>query len=211
VRARNGILTKETEDRVTSSYRARNENATATTLIIEHRLAPGWKLADGQTPVESTADAQRFRVVLPPAKETPLEVRELRHGESQVMIADMDSAMIALLSTTGMPAAALEQALKPILAKKAELAGIERRVEALQNDRNTIGQDQQRLRENMKALRGSPEEKQLLQRYTRQLNDQETRLDELQGQLARATTELEKLRGELAALINNVSFDLTAG
>ena len=44
--------------------------------------------------------------------------------------------------------------------------------------------DQQRLRENMKALRGSAEEKQLLQRYTRQLDAQETRLDALQTEIA---------------------------
>ena len=37
----------------------------------------------------------------------------------------------------------------------------------------------QRLRENIKALKGSAEEKALLQRYTKQLNGQESRLEEL--------------------------------
>ena len=36
-----------------------------------------------------------------------------------------------------------------------------------------------RLRENVKALKGSAEEKALLQRYTKQLNSQESRLEEL--------------------------------
>jgi hypothetical protein len=40
----------------------------------------------------------------------------------------------------------------------------------------SIAADQERVRENMRALRGSSEEKQLLQRYTRQLNQQEDRL-----------------------------------
>src|SRR4051794_4659590 len=53
------------------------------------------------------------------------------------------------------------------------------RVRALQQEQHAIGQDQQRLRENMKALRGSEEEKTLLQRYARQLDAQETRLDAL--------------------------------
>ena len=62
----------------------------------------------------------------------------------------------------------------------------------------------------MKALRGSPEEKQLLQRYTRQLDQQETRLETLQAEMARATADVERVRKELAALISTVSFDLTA-
>jgi hypothetical protein len=209
LRARDGIMTQETEERVTWTYKARNENATPTTLVIEHRMQPGWKLAEGQTPVESTIDTQRFRVVLPSARETVLEVRELRQGETRIMIGNVDEMLLAQLAKSGISVATLERALKPLLDKKAELAGLQRRVEALQNERDTIAQDQQRLRENMKALRGSAEEKQLLQRYTRQLDEQETRLDTLRTDIARTTTELEKVRGELGALINSVSFDLT--
>jgi uncharacterized small protein (DUF1192 family) len=61
----------------------------------------------------------------------------------------------------------------------------------------------------MKALRGSSEEKQLLQRYTKQLDEQETRLATLQADVTRTTAEMEKLRTEVATLIGNVSFDLT--
>ena len=210
LRARDGIITQETEERVTWTYKARNENATPTTLIIEHRMQPGWKLAEGQTPVESTVDTQRFRVVLPPAKETVFEVRELRQGEVRILIGNVDEILIAQLAKSGMSAATLERALKPVLDKKAELAGLERRMEALQNERNTIGQDQQRLRENMKALRGSAEEKQLLQRYTRQLDEQETRLETLKTAVGRTTADVEKARGELSALIGSVSFEITA-
>jgi hypothetical protein len=209
VRARDGIMTQETEERVAWTYRARSENLTPTTLIIEHRMQPGWKLADGQTPVESTADTQRFRVVLPQAKETVFEVRELRQGETRIALGEVDEVLLAQLAKSGVSAATLEQALKPVLDKKAELAGLQRRVDALQNERNTIGQDQQRLRENMKALRGSAEEKQLLQRYTRQLDQQETRLETLRSETARATAEMDRARGELAALISAISFDLT--
>lgn len=208
LRARDGILTQESEERVTSTYKARNENATPTTLVVEHRMQPGWKLADGQAPVESTADAQRFRVVLPPAKETVLEVRELRQGETRIFVGNMDETLLAQFVKAGMPAAALERALKPVLDKKAELAGLDRKLQALQIERDTIGQDQQRLRENMKALRGSAEEKQLLQRYTRQLDAQETRLDTLQAEVARLTAERGKMQEELAAIIAGIAFEL---
>jgi hypothetical protein len=209
LRARDGVITTETEERATSTYRARNENATATTLIVEHQMQPGWKLAERQTPVESTVSAQRFRVVLPTAQETVLEVREVKQGAATIMIGAVDGPLIARLAKSGVSAAALEQALKPVLDKKAELSVVERRFQNLQSEHSAIGRDQQRLRENMKALRGSDEEKQLLQRYTRQLDQQETRLETLQTEMVSVTTEIEKLRAELGVLVGNVSFELT--
>jgi len=209
VRARDGIIIQENEERVTTTYRARNENTTQTTLIIEHRMEPGWKLAEAQAPVESTADAQRFRVVLPIGKETVFDVREIRQGQTRINIGNLDPSHIALLVKSGVSAASLERSLKPVLDKKAELSAIERRLNALMTERNTIAQDQQRLRENMKALRGSNEEKQLLQRYTRQLDQQETRLETLQSDMTRTTAEIERARLELIALIGNTTFEWT--
>jgi hypothetical protein len=48
-----------------------------------------------------------------------------------------------------------------------------------------------------------------LQRYTRQLDQQETRLERLEGELARAAAEMERAQRELGALIGSISFDLT--
>jgi hypothetical protein len=209
VRARDGIIIQDTEERSNFTYRARNENATPTTLIIEHRVRPGWKLAEGQLPVETTADALRFRVILPPAKETTFEVREVRQGETSIRIGEADQFLIARLTKSGVSAETLERELKPVLDKKAELTAVGRRLTALQGERAAIDRDQQRVRENMKALRGSAEEKQLLERYTRQLNEQETRMDTLQADVTRATAEMEKLNAELSSAIANVSFELT--
>jgi len=209
LRARDGVMTTETEERVTTTYRARNENATPTTLIVEHSMQPGWKLAERQTPVESTVNAQRFRVALPTAQETVLEVREIRQGAATIAIGNVDQPLVIRLAKSGFSATALERELKPVLDKKAAVSAVERRFQALQKEHNAIGADQQRLRENMKALRGSDEEKQLLQRYTRQLDQQETRLETLQTEMAGVTAEVEKLRVEMDILIGSISFDLT--
>ena len=47
---------------------------------------------------------------------------------------------------------------------------------SVQQEMESIDKDQSRLRENIKALKGSSEEKALLQRYTKELDDQEDRL-----------------------------------
>ncbi len=211
VRAGNGILTQESEERSATTYKARNEGATASTLVIEHRVRPGWRLADGQSPIESTPDAQRFRLVVEPKKEAEVIVREVRSGQSRVTLGNIGDALIAQLTQSGVPAPALQQALRPLIEKQSEVAALERRLQDLQNQRSTIVEDQQRLRENMKALRGSAEEKQLLQRYTRQLDEQETRLEVLQKDLATATAARDTARAQLTTLIGTVSFDLAGG
>lgn len=208
VRARDGVLTQESEERASWTYRVRNENTTPTTLVIEHQLRPGWKLQPGQSPVETTLNAERFRVVLEPKAESTLVVQEIRPGHAQIMVGDIDETLMARIAQSGVSATALEAALKPVIDKKTELASIERRLQGLQQQREAIVRDQERLRENMKALRGSAEEKQLLQRYTRQLDEQETRLETLQQEIAAATAARDKAREELSRIIGSVSFEV---
>jgi hypothetical protein len=70
-----------------------------------------------------------------------------------------------------------------------------------------IFDDQQRLRENMKALRGSGEEKALLQRYTQQLNEQENHLETLRKESQRLEKQQESAQAELERLVQDLSFD----
>lgn len=208
--ARDGIITEESEERATWSYRVRNENPDPVTLVIEHRIRPGWTLSSDLKPEENTAGAARFRLPIEPGKQATLDIPEVSRRESRITIGDIDALLITRLAQSGVPAQALEHALKPVLDKRSELAAIERRLEALQGERQTIVEDQQRLRENMKALRGSSEEKLLLQRYTRQLDEQENRLDALKREIDQATAARDVARDELSKLIQAVSFELTA-
>ncbi|MBA3637955.1 MAG: carboxypeptidase regulatory-like domain-containing protein [Acidobacteriota bacterium] len=208
VRAREGIIIQDSEERATTTYEVRSESATATTLVVEHRLRPGWKLADGQKPAESTPGAERFRVTVDPGKEQRLEVVEVRAGTSQIRVGDVTEALIVQLAASGVPAEELERELRPVLDKKAEVAAHERKVAELEAERARILEDQQRLRENMKALRGSAEERQLLQRYTRQLDAQENRLGELQNETAAAAARRAAANAELVRLIGSLSFDI---
>jgi len=71
-----------------------------------------------------------------------------------------------------------------------------------------IYDDQQRLRENMKARKGSAEEKLLLQRYTQQLNEQEDRLEALKKDEAQLDKQVEQAKDALARTIEDLAFDV---
>jgi hypothetical protein len=207
LRVANGIVIHEMEERTAWTYSARNANTTAVTLVIEHRTRAGWTVDAAIPAAETTADAQRFRVTMEPGNETTLMVRETRPTQTSIAIGELTDQYIANGMRQGMFSEELLRALKPVIDKRVELAGVERRLAELNSQQKAIDDDQNRLRENMKALRGSNEEKQLLQRYTRQLNDQEDRLEEIRRDLVRATAEQSRLRAEMGALIEKISFE----
>ena len=208
LRARDGILIQENEERATASYKVRNEGATPVTLIVEHPVRAGWTLVEGQLPVETTASAHRFKVVVEASREASLAVREVRPGSTRISIGDVNAPMLAQLTASGFDGAELQKALMPVIEKKSELEAAEVRLRDLTSQRIRIVEDQGRVRENMKALRGSSEERQLLQRYTRQLDEQEDRLADLQQQVDAATSARDRVRAELARLIGTLSFEL---
>ena len=92
-----------------------------------------------------------------------------------------DQIGVLLQQRTISPEMAAE--LRKITAQKTVVGRLEDEMESRQHDIDRIVDDQARLRENMKALKGSAEEKALLQRYTRQLDEQETQLEALRKKI----------------------------
>lgn len=82
-------------------------------------------------------------------------------------------------------------------------------MENRQKDIDRIVDDQGRLRENMKALRGSAEEKALLQRYTKQLDEQETQLEGLRKKIEDTEARRDKANEELQEMINGLQIEAT--
>ncbi|HET7695407.1 MAG TPA: carboxypeptidase regulatory-like domain-containing protein [Vicinamibacterales bacterium] len=206
--AQNGLLVASQEQRVTWKYTARNEDASARTLIIEHPVRPGWAMAGEPAPAELSPNAARYRLALPPKQEAALTLTERQGGDTTYRLSEVDDRTIAILAGSGANDAALRRALQPLIDKRAEMAAVDRRISTINAQLAEIERDQQRVRENMKALRGSSEEKALIQRYTKQLADQEDRLSALRGDLAKATAEREARLRELSELAGKLQFEL---
>jgi hypothetical protein len=70
-----------------------------------------------------------------------------------------------------------------------------------------IAHDQERLRENIKALTSTAKAKQLIARYVSKANEQETRLEQLEKERRVLTDERARLQAELDASIRSLSLD----
>ena len=205
---RDGVMVASQEDRATWKYTARNEDTTPRTLVVEHPLRPGWTVAADPAPAESSANAARYRVLVPAKQEAALTVTERHAGSMTYQLGGFDERTSAVLVRGGVNETALRRALQPLTDKRAELAAAEARLNAITAETAEIGRDQERLRENMKALRGSAEEKTLTERYTRELNAQEDRLTALREEQKKATAERDARRRELNDLAGKLVFEI---
>jgi hypothetical protein len=206
--AKDGVLIASQEDRAAWKYTARNEDTSARTLIVEHPLRAGWAVGADPVPAETSPTAARYRVALPAKQDATLTVTERHAGDVSYRLTDFDDRAIAVLVRGGVSEAALRRAVQPLTDKRAELAAAEAKVASIDAQIADIARDQERVRENMKALRGSDEEKSLTQRYTRQLNEQEDRLARLGEDQKKASADRDARRRELADLVSRLTFEL---
>jgi predicted nucleic acid-binding Zn-ribbon protein len=70
-----------------------------------------------------------------------------------------------------------------------------------------IEKDQARLRENMKALKGSAEERSLIQRYTHELDSQEDALAALRKEMEDLDRKQEQAQNELETMVGQIVLD----
>jgi predicted RNase H-like nuclease (RuvC/YqgF family) len=138
-----------------------------------------------------------------------LPVVETHTQETTYELSNLEDGQIELFLKQKTITPAMAQALTRITAQKAVVARLEEEMANRQKDIDRIVDDQGRLRENMKALRGSAEEKALLQRYTRQLDEQETQLETLRKKIQDTEAQRDKANDELEKMIDELQLEAT--
>jgi len=210
VRIVRGVMTQTCETREETTYTVRDDDITPRTILIEHPLRPGWLLSeDSPQPDEATSAVYRFRVSVEPKATKTLIVRERKPLETTYELTNLDSDKIALLLRQKSINSEIEAAFRKIVEQKNRVAALEDEISRRDDETKKIYDDQARLRENLKALKGSTEERALTQRYTKQLDDQESSLETLQQESADLQQKHDQAQGELDKMIESLSLDAT--
>jgi len=204
-----GVMKVTREERDTTTYTIHNADSTSRQVILEHPIREEWKLAEGIKPEESGSTHYRFRVAVAPGKTEKFVVKESRPAETSIYVSTITDTQVAAFVEEKTIKPAVEEALRRVIAKKNEISAVEQEMRLRQTEMEAIDKDQARLRENMKALKGSPEEKALLQRYTRQLDGQEDRLAALKKENADLQTKRATLQTELDVMVQEIAANET--
>jgi hypothetical protein len=204
-----GAMTQSTQERQEETYTVRNRDTPARVLIVEHPARAGWKLADDETPAESTASFHRFRVAIEPKTTKTLTVKEYRPVSNRWMLSGVTDNEIKFFLDQNMINPEVENALRSVVQKKNDIAVLDAVIAGRRAQVTNISDDQQRVRENMKALKGSAEEKALIERYVRELNEQEDRVQALRKEITEMQQKRDAAQSALTTMIENLQMEAT--
>jgi archaellum component FlaC len=204
-----GVMTQSTQQREENTYTIRNRDTAPRTVVIEHPTRPGWKLTDEAKPAESSASFHRFRLIVEPKKTETLLVKEYRPVANNYQLSNVTDDQIKFFLAQKMINPEIEQALRRVIAQKNSVAALDAEMASRKSKISGISEDQQRVRENMKALKGSVEEKTLVARYVRELNEQEDRVQSLHHEIADLQQKREAAQKTVNEMIEGLQMEAT--
>jgi hypothetical protein len=208
IRAINGVFEAHYYQTTEKTYTLTNQTEKPRVVYIEHPVRQDWSLSDKtQKPDLKTARYYRFRIPLEPHQKIELPVTERRALMDRYVISDFTRPQLELFVANKYIDAQTQAALEKIMEIKSRVAANEMRLQTITQESTEIGEDQQRLRENIKALTATAEAKQLIARYVSKADAQESRLEQLAKDRRSAVEERGRLQAELEAAIRGLVFD----
>ena len=200
-------LTREQRD--SRKYTLHNADAAPRQVVIEHPARENWKLVEGPRPEETSTSYLRFRVSVPAGQTQNLQIDEYHPESSEFALTNLDEKQVAFITQQRQITPAMQEAFRRVLDQKNKVDSLGTQVKARQHEVETTTKDQARLRENMKALKGSAEEKALLQRYAHQLDSQEDRLNALAKEITDLQEKQNQARAQLDQIVQQITLDET--
>jgi len=197
-----GVMVETTSSVTDTTYTVTNAADETRAVMVEHSRQPRAELVSDEKPAETTATAYRFRMAVEPHKTADLHVRERSDISEKIQIAEQSDNGDVLI-TTGNYSPALAQVLKPAIDAQTALADLNSKIDEITEKQKTLAEDENRYRENLKALKDSATAK----RFVDELNQAEDAIEAARKE----QTDLEKQRDQAQAhldiVIAQLSFD----
>ena len=208
VRVVNGVFQAHYHQTTQKTYVLTNQTDKPRVVYVEHPVRDGWVLSnDTQKPDGKSSRYYRFRVPLEAHQKAELAVTERRALMDSYALLNFTRQDLELFVSRNYIDANTRGVLEKIIDIKSRMAAAEARIEAIDQEMTEIGTDQQRLRDNIKALTATAEARQLITRYVSKADTQETRLEQLTKDKQAQQAEAVRLQAELESLVRSVAID----
>lgn len=186
------------------TYVAQNKGKTDRTLLIEHPRRQGWKLVQPEHALESTDTLYRFEEAIPAGQAKSLAVQEELVSRQDFAILPMNTSDIETYLRQSQIPDAVKKSLQQAAAFKRAMADTQRQIQDHQQTINEITQEQNRIRENMKAVSQSSD---YYQRLVKELDAQETQIQKLKADLKELRQKEEQQRKDLEGFLQGLSVE----
>lgn len=205
LRIHRGVIEQTVKSVETTTYSFESSDSKRDrTVIVEHARRGGWDLTPNDALSEKTEHAYRFEVELEPGGEGELRVAQETVQRQSVAVVGFDLKTLLRYQRDGKVSQAVVDAVRKAGELQGQIRESEERISRLEQERNVIGADQRRIRENMGRIDRTSE---LYGRYMSKLNDQETRLEQIEQELAGARAELDRRREALNSYVSGLSVE----
>lgn len=204
-RASRGVLTTKTAVQETLTYTIRNVDAKAKTLWIEHPARQGYTVLNVK-PVESTGSAHRFEVKLGANATEKFAVTEERLLEQGISISSLTPDQIGFYLQNRNLSAEGRKQLEAVAAKKREVAETDAQIREVDLEINELVRDQERIRQNLSSLNRVTGQQEQVNRYARELADQESKLASLRDRAGQLRKQKAAQEQQLKSLIEKMAF-----
>jgi hypothetical protein len=204
-----GVLEVTRRDEFTQTYVLKNKSDRERTVVLEHPRNNERKLLSPAEPAEKTAALYRFELTVPAAKDskaaegkfTVVEERVYSQG-MEILPFDVDTALM-YASNKEIPAK-VREALAEAAKRKGELASAERKAAQTQEQINAQQKERSQLPPVMNALDRTGG---AYKTYEKKLMTIESRLDQLQKDLAEQNDKVNELRKALEEYVSGLSIE----
>jgi hypothetical protein len=203
VRIVKGSLISTLSLRAESTYRIKNSDDRARSVLVEHPLNPDWDLVVPSKPEETTRSAYRFLVEVVPGMTEELLVAQERQVDRSVLLTNLGDEQIIYFISARSVDRRVRRVLEGLAERKSALSQTVNQRQEEERRVNSIHREQGRIRENMARLEKSSD---LYKRYVSLLDEQEDLLEEALGNIENLRNKEQQQREELNRYI--LSLDL---
>jgi Carboxypeptidase regulatory-like domain len=192
-------------------YTLNNLTDWAKTVYIEHPYEKDeeWELVKTVKPVETAEGLYRFKVTVPANSTTNFSVNEELPETNTTRLSNITTDNIEIFFKSNYLTAQMKQAMEAIVNTKSKINLLGNALSERQAEINTLVKDQERMRENLRALGKSEEEKQLMQRYVSRISQGEDQLDHLRQEEKKLLAEKNSMQQQLDDQIRKLAIEHT--
>jgi hypothetical protein len=189
-------------------YKLTNQTDRPRVVFIEHPIRPGWELTDKtRQPDGKSARFYRFRIPLEAHQSAELPVVERQALMESYVLTNLTRSDLELFLMRNQIDAQTRAALEKLVDIKTRIAAVDARLTSIDKEAEEISTDQERLRENIKALTATAEARQLIARYVAKADEQESRIEQLTKDRKALNDERTRLQAEFDAALRNLDIN----
>ena len=207
IKLNKGVLTQEVVYENKTFYTIKAPAEEDRNILLEHPIRHGWDLTgELADKADKTLTHYRIRVNVKAgeSKKVPVILRNKGHETISLVNISPSDITSRLRMSGSQISPRVKDALKKIGTMRQDIYNEEQSLNQLQQERNRITRDQDRIRENLRSV---SQNSAIGKRYLTNLDKQETQLEAILTKEDNIQARLQRKRNELSAYVNGLKLD----